>query len=80
MWWFVISVHPSRSVDWRRGPGTTSPMHLGFKLLALCAPLLVPFVISRGAPRQATLEVSVSKGKNRARNGRQIFLVIPTSV
>jgi hypothetical protein len=67
-------------VDWRRSPGTTSPMHLGLKVRALCAPTLVPFVISRGPPRQATLEVSVSEERNRARNGRQILPVIPTSM
>jgi hypothetical protein len=41
-------------VDWRRGLVTTTPMHLGLKLQALCAPPLVPSVISRGAPCQAT--------------------------
>jgi hypothetical protein len=46
---------------------STSPKHLGLKLLALCAPPLVPFVISRGAPRQATWETSVSKGRNWTR-------------
>jgi hypothetical protein len=41
-----------------------------FKVRALCAPNFVPPVISRGAPRQATWETSVSEGRNWARNGR----------
>jgi hypothetical protein len=64
-------------VDWRRGPGTTSPTHLALKLRAFCALPLVPSVISRGAPCQATWEVPVNEGKNRARNGWQIFHVNP---
>jgi hypothetical protein len=43
-------------------------------LRALCAPPLVPTVISRGAPRQTTWETSVSEGRNWARNGRSIWL------
>jgi hypothetical protein len=39
---------------WVAVSGFTSPKHLGLKLLALCALPLVPSVISRGAPRQAT--------------------------
>jgi hypothetical protein len=35
-----------------------------FKVRALCAPPLVPPVISRDAPRQATWETSVSEGRN----------------
>jgi hypothetical protein len=55
-------------------------------LLALCVPPLVPSVISRGAPRQATGETSVprnfdlffgminkNEGLNWARNGRSIL-------
>jgi hypothetical protein len=40
-------------VDWGRGYGDTTPSHLGlkvFKVRALCAPPLVPPVISKGAP------------------------------
>jgi hypothetical protein len=44
--------------------GSTSPTHLGLKLLALCATPIVPPLISRGAPRQATWETSVSEGGN----------------
>jgi hypothetical protein len=49
-------------------------MHLGLKLQALCAPLLVP---STPEALHATLasETSVSEGRNRARNGRQILPV-----
>jgi hypothetical protein len=39
---------------WVAVSGSTSLKHLGLKLLALCAPPLVPSVISRGAPHQAT--------------------------
>jgi hypothetical protein len=39
--------------------GPLSPMHLGHKEHAVCAPLLVSPIISRGAPRQ-TCETSVS--------------------
>jgi hypothetical protein len=56
-------------------PGSTSLKHLGLKLLALCAPHLVPSVISRGAPHQATWETSVSEGRNWVRNGRSILPV-----
>jgi hypothetical protein len=59
--------------------GSTSPTHLCLKLRALCAPPLVPSVISRGAPRQATWETSVSEGRNWARKGRSILPPIPTS-
>jgi hypothetical protein len=38
---------------WIAVSGSTSPKHLGLKLLALCAPPLVQSVISRGAPSQA---------------------------
>jgi hypothetical protein len=41
-------------IDMSRDFASTSPTHLGLKLLALCAPPLVPPVISRGAPRQVT--------------------------
>jgi hypothetical protein len=37
------------------------------KLQALCAPPLVPPVISRGTPRQAKWETSVSEGRNYGR-------------
>jgi hypothetical protein len=47
--------------------GSTSTTHLGLKLLALCAPPLVPPVISRGAPRQATWETSVNEVQNYGR-------------
>jgi hypothetical protein len=41
------------TIDTRiRGP--TAPMHLGLKEWALCAPLLVSSVISRGDSRQTT--------------------------
>src|SRR5215510_3315130 len=58
---------------WLAVSGSSSPNHLGLKLLALCAPPLVPSVISRGAPRQKTRETSVSEGRNWARNGRSIL-------
>jgi hypothetical protein len=54
-------------VDWGRGYGATTPSHLAYKLQALCAPPLVPPVISRGASRQATWETSVSEGRNYGR-------------
>jgi hypothetical protein len=63
-----VDVH----VDWFAVRVT--PMHLGLKLQALCAPLLVPSVNSRGAPHHAS-KASVSEGRNRARNGRQILPV-----
>jgi hypothetical protein len=50
-------------------------MHLGLKLQALYAPLLVSSVNSSGAPRHA--DTSVSEGRNRAGNGRQILTQLP---
>jgi hypothetical protein len=41
--------------------------------------LLVPPIISRGAPRQATWETCVSEGRNWARNGWSIWPAIPIS-
>jgi hypothetical protein len=41
-------------VDWGRGYGATTPSHLGLYGRALCVSPLVPPVISRGAPREAT--------------------------
>jgi hypothetical protein len=52
---------------WVAVSGSNSPTHLGLKLLALCAPPLVPPVISRGAPRQATWETSVSEERSYGR-------------
>jgi hypothetical protein len=46
--------------------------------MVLCAPPLVPSVISWGAPCPATWKTSVSEGRNRARNGQSILPVIPT--
>jgi hypothetical protein len=56
-----------------RGFVVTSPMRLGLKLLALCAPPLVLAIISRGAPRQATWETSVSEGQNYGREMARQF-------
>jgi hypothetical protein len=47
--------------------------------ISLCAPPLVLPVISRGAPRQATRETSVSEGRNWAINDRSIWPAIQTS-
>jgi hypothetical protein len=64
-----------KMVDWGRGYGATTPSHLG-----LCAPPLVPPIISRGAPRQVTWETSVSEERNWARNDWSIFPAILTSM
>jgi hypothetical protein len=47
----LIAFNHCVDVDWFAVPVT--PMHLGLKLQALCAPLLVPSINSRGAPRHA---------------------------
>jgi hypothetical protein len=57
-----------RQIDWYAVRGHTAPMHLGRKQQALCAPLLVSPVISRGAPRQAMVESSISERWNGRTN------------
>jgi hypothetical protein len=42
--------------------GRVTPMHLG-RMQALCAPLLVSSVNSRGAPRQASVSVLLAMEK-----------------
>jgi hypothetical protein len=54
--------HLMEMLDWWRGYGATTPSQLG-----LCAPPLVPPVISRSVPRQATWETSVSERRNYER-------------
>jgi hypothetical protein len=46
---FVICYLLPVDIDWFCG--RLAPMHLGLMLQVLCAPLLVPSVNSRGAPR-----------------------------
>jgi hypothetical protein len=55
-------------------PDAPSPEAAG----PLCTAFSPP-VISRGAPRQATWETSISEGRNWARNGRSILPAVPTS-
>jgi hypothetical protein len=43
--------------------GRVAPMHLGLMLQALCAPLLVPSVNFRGAPRHAGVRDLYQQGK-----------------
>jgi hypothetical protein len=51
-------------VDWGRSYGATTPSHLGLKAAGpLCTAFVVPSIISRGAPCQATWETSVSEGR-----------------
>jgi hypothetical protein len=50
-------------VVWGHGYGATTPLHQGL----WAAGPLVPPIISRGAPRQATWETSVSEGRNYGR-------------
>jgi hypothetical protein len=51
-----------------RGYGATTRLHLGLYAAGhLCTAFLVPPVISRGAPRQATWEISISDERNYGR-------------
>jgi hypothetical protein len=62
-------------VYWGRGYGATTPSHLSLKAVGpLWTAFVVPPVNSRGAPRQATRETSVSERRNYGQeNGRQIL-------
>jgi hypothetical protein len=59
IWGVMLTVHLHVAVNVKKNVEVdwfvvwVTPMHLGLKLQALCAPLLVPSVNSRGAPRHA---------------------------
>jgi hypothetical protein len=71
----VVADDVEVDVDWGRGHGAITPSHLGLQLQALCAP---PFSSARHLHRRST-SCDIRRTELRARNGRSIWPVIPTS-
>jgi hypothetical protein len=63
-------------VDCRLVCGRVAPMHLGL-MQALCALLLVPSVNSRGVPRHAGAESSISEGRRSGKKWPTEFCLWP---